>query len=189
MQLASNCRLISNLWRRKYLERGIPKVSYQNVQKQMQTWQVETESRSSQERKEENSIPVSRSRTIASVTFNPHRQPRISGSYFVVLIVSPLERTPSFWNSSSSKHLVIHDMDKWAWLALHRERVSDREFGQCDKVSDDGLTIDARRGASLLRFCGWDSHNDSPFDLPATVSRSWITKWKMDGIKDGPKES
>jgi hypothetical protein len=38
-------------------------------------------------------------------------------------------------------------MDKWAWLALNREQVLDREFGQCDKVSDNGLTIDARKAA------------------------------------------
>ena len=51
------------------------------------------------------------SRAMFSVAFNPYRNPRISGSYFVVSIVSSIEKAPVFWNSSSSWHLMIHHIN------------------------------------------------------------------------------
>ena len=85
--------------------------AHQNFWNEIQTWQQAAESWSSHEREEGNLIPVSRSRAMFSVAFNPYRKPRISGSYFVVSIVSSIEKAPVFWNSSSSWHLMIHHIN------------------------------------------------------------------------------
>ena len=159
--------------------------AHQNFWNEIQTWQQAAESWSSHEREEGNLIPVSRSRAMFSVAFNPYRNPRISGSYFVVSIVSSIEKAPVFWNSSSSWHLMIHHINL-AGLSYKGRTTFLIEMAMFRLMSE--LWAHSRStGAMLLRL--WTKSVEECLYSPSVCQQQFFY-WQSEGkrSKDGQRK-